>query len=638
MFDAKNNPNVPNVEKQIKADRFVEEKSMKEDNDNYNKPTLDPLVNLQVYQNQQNSADKKQPGTYIPIPQLNNSFTPFQNYNSMYTYMPQMVPVVNNFKIETKGPLDNHARLSMIYEDILPSKQFMTTVNTLDERIHLYEFVRSVLIKDKDGDDLMVFSNNYNTLMNYIKFMDLNPYNTNIFSSNPYLGLPIDMLLYRSCYPIKYNRYNSSVMCAKNSIGINLRIYKLSDKELEVFYNKNNGTGTLITDILNDSTIATKITPLNIDDYELWREVAYYEYIRETIIKKKISPNFVIMYSFNVVLTPFIDYNKLEKMRGNQSKDSGKYKGKSLILITESPTHNLYGWASNTYQSQNNIKKMVYTGFYSEKIWFTIIFQLMAALYTMQKNNIIFHDFSVEDNVYIKDLNIDAANIKYWKYIIDKVEYFIPNYGYLLMIDSKYKDIMKPKLLTSSMHKVYGCIYNDFDETSVKNKCFDAFKNCFSNTFSQAFIKNGGVLPPDNVLKFIESINKQTHNNSNTDISYYIHLCMTKFMNNRIGTVLKTNESQYIRNDDKTKFTKGQIVAFEYSNKNYKFVAFNAYNNDSNDCLIFNKTTVDNSDICLSSCPLNKLSNYSAMEIVAQNYKNGEVNFNEDNLLETYIT
>ncbi len=606
------------------------------------------MINLQVYQ-QAKAPAKKQAGTYMPLPGIAPPDTvgqflhPYPGYQNQYSYIPQMVPIVNNFKIETNGPLDNHARLSMLYEDILPSKQFMTSVNTLDERIHMYEFVRSVLIKDKDNSDIMVFSNNYNTLLNYIKFMDLNPYNTDVYSSNPYQGLPIDMLLYRSCYPIKYNSTNSSVMCSKNSIGVNIRIYKISDEELQIFYNKNDGAAqqqALELLVRQGEIQPAKGLTKKISDYDIWREVTYYEYVRENIIKKKISPNFVIMYSFNLVLTPFIDFNRLAYLRGSVSKQEGKYKGKSLILITESPTHNLYGWASNSYQIHNNIQKMVYTGFYSEKIWYGILFQLMASLYTMQKYGFIFHDFSVEDNVYVKDLKIDDTNIKYWKYKIDNVDYFIPNYGYLVMLDSKYKDIKQNKILVDKVHKVYGNFLEEYDKDDVYNRCFEALEHCFSqNVFSKAFMKNGGVLPPDRVMNFITFIHTQISNyrNKTKEIGFYIRLCMTRFMHNRIGTILKTPEVQYIRNDDRSKFFRGQIVVHEYSNKNYKFVMFDEIDQESpGNYNVFYKENPDDTDIISTSIPFNKLYNYSAMESIQQDYKAGEVNFNEESMLETY--
>ncbi len=601
-------------------------------------PQNEPLINLQIHQQKPPQAQPKAPGTYIPLP--GNMYLPNGMPNTGYTYIPQMVPIINNYKIESHGPNDNHVKLSMLYEDVLPKMQFTQNYGALDERIHLYEFVRSVLVKEKNGN-ITVFSNNTNSLLNYVKFMELNPYKTSIYTNNPYHGMPKDMLIYRSCYPIVFNQSNSSVMCSKNSIGVNVRIYKLSDNELQLFYDTqyHKMGEKLATFIPNEPEI-------NKSECDIWREVAYYEYVREHIIKTKISPNFVILYTFNVVLTPFIDFNKLAQIQGFVSKADGKYKGKSLILITESPTYNLYGWASNSYQIQNNIKKMIYTGFYSEKIWYSILFQLMAALYTMQKHNFIVHDFSVENNVFIRDLVVEPTNIKHWKYRIENIDYYIPNYGYLVMIDSKYQDINKNITQHNKTYKTYGEFIDKYDEKDIKNRCFTAFRNCFTNNiFSDVFIKNGGVKPPDSISEFISKIGSHInkYRDKTLDINFYITLCMTRFMNNRIGTILKSHEVAFIRTDDKTKFEKGQIIVYEYAYRNYKFVMYDNIGKpdkpdeqNEHDHLIFTKENPTDNDIVRKYLPGSKLYNFSAMEVVMQNYKLGEINFSEDNLIETY--
>lgn len=602
--------------------------------------TRQPTINLQIYEQQPIVQSNNQQNIQLPpslMPQFVGPYPhPLSGYQPNYSYTAPIVPVINNYKINATGPMDNHTKLSTIYEDILPAKQFMTTINTLDERIHLYEFVRSVLIKEKQ--DMMVLSHNQNSLLNYIKFMDLNPYNTNIFSSNPYLGLPNDMLLYRSCYPIRSNPVNSTIICAKNSTAVNIRIYKVTDQELTVFYNKNPQITQQLKQLM--PVINGEIMDLHINDYNIWREIAYYEFVREEIIKKRISPNFVMMYMYNIALTPFIDYIRLAQMRGQTSKIDSK--PKSLVVITESPTHNLYGWASNAYKQDFNIKKMVHTGYYSEKIWFGILFQLMTALYTMQKYGFMFNEFSIEDHVYIKDLPIDASNIKYWKYKINNIEYYLPNYGYLVVIDSKYKDIMQNHMILTNGHKGNHKIYGEFlgdCKKQIHQQCYETLKLCITkNSFGDSFKNNGGVMPPDIILNFLERMNTEFNKSSNTDISYYIEKLMTQFMHNRIGTLLKESvESKYIRKEDTNNFSRGEMIVYEYSNENYKFVMYEGKDHETEgNHNVFYKENTSDKDIILKSVPGNKIYKYSAMEIVTQNYRSGEVNFNEDNLLETY--
>ena len=47
------------------------------------------------------------------------------------------------------------------------------------------------------------------------------------------------------------------------------------------------------------------------DSFDVWREIKYYEYVREDIIKRKVSPNFVSLYLYTIDSTSNIDYQKL---------------------------------------------------------------------------------------------------------------------------------------------------------------------------------------------------------------------------------------------------------------------------------------------------------------------------------------
>ena len=188
----------------------------------------------------------------------------------------------------------DHSKISAIYEDILPTNQLVSTSNTLGERINIYNFVRSVFIKQSDGEDIDLNGRGQNSLLSYLKFLDLNPYNTYHFSKNPYRGLPDDMLIYRSCYPIRYDERTGMVQCAPNSIGMNVRIYKLSFGEYNL----------------------KKQNLKNYENYNVWREISFYEYIREQILKRKVSPNFPIMYAYYICENCNIDFNKLALLKG----------------------------------------------------------------------------------------------------------------------------------------------------------------------------------------------------------------------------------------------------------------------------------------------------------------------------------
>ena len=47
-------------------------------------------------------------------------------------------------------------------------------------------------------------------------------------------------------------------------------------------------------------------------------------------------------------------------------------------------------------------------------------------------------NFSLEDNIFVKDIYSNTEVLGYWKYIVDGISYYIPNYGYILLIDSNF--------------------------------------------------------------------------------------------------------------------------------------------------------------------------------------------------------
>merc|ERR1711998_120691 len=148
---------------------------------------------------------------------------------------------------------------------------------TLSERLIIYDYVRSVLIRTGDGEDIELNDRIQNTtnrknLLSYLKLLDLNPYHNNKLTPNPYKSLPDNMIMYRSCYPVRFDSEKKKVSCSKYSIGLNLRIYNMSVAEYNI----------------------KKIKELKYSEFNLWREVTFYEFIKEEVLKKKIMSTFFI--------------------------------------------------------------------------------------------------------------------------------------------------------------------------------------------------------------------------------------------------------------------------------------------------------------------------------------------------------
>lgn len=749
---------------------------------------------------------------YMPpqMAQVGNMMYPFP-----HGYMPSMpamttaagqLPIVKNYSINTSGPTDDHMKLSMIYEDVLPKMGFQATSTTVGERLSMLDFVRSVMLKRSDGEEISLDGKDENNLLSYLKFLELNPYSQSSYTNNPYRGLPDGMLIYRSCYPIRHNPKTGAVECAQEAIGMNVRIYRMSNRDVEVNQRRDE----------------------DFHKSDIWREIAYYEFIREDILKKKVCPNFVLLYAYYICPKSGVDYDKLSSIRGAIEKKTRKqpnfilahdsevseevkekitnehgvdevitrkilerktdpetgvetlveeitrpdgskkkrtrqlkrtktrtyrrsrnpppiaaparpqaggdptiyvdqaiggppatmrtnaltgtdyrvsldkllarnalndtdqyynlgeeatkgletyepnpdaYEGHSLVALTEAPTYSLYSWASNSYFIEGNIRKMTYNGYYNEKVWMSILFQLAAALYVMQLNNISIQGMNIANNIYIKDIKTSGHTTNYWKYKIDNIDYYVPNYGYLLLVDSNFRQVDTAsktvrKTRSTDVPRIVGEMFNDkqtgggMSKTDIESSCRSAFQNCFStNAFGNDFYNRGGNAPPEGVLKKMNQISHKFTKPATTaapgttpppiSIGDVIFDQFPFYLNNRIGTYLKEGEIENVQHSRKIEFSKGEIAVYQ-DGSTFRFVIFierktrmtasgiPASGPEVAVVLSKKKHTDDSSLIRKVEVGYGLLRHYSDHEGVEQVYKPNEGNLGEDDLLETY--
>lgn len=692
FIEEKTNPTIPIEQREIQNQRFAEKA---QSYDRQKQQQDKQLINLQVYQPQKPKQEQQKYDNINFYPPMNiNPFYPPQYANSLLppalsmlgSMYPMTVNVNKIYEINGTGPTGQHNKLMMIYEDILPEKTLKATFKTLGERLTQIQFVRNILFYQGDGTETSLDGSTPNSLLSYMKFLDLNPYFTTKYSSNPYKGLPDGFLLYRTCYPIKRTEPFGNPVCARDSMSLNVRVYKL------------NAGGYLLNKQNNQK----------FHEYNQWREIVYYEYIREYVIKKKLCPNFVTMYGYYLCKKSNIDFDKIAQINiddklkvpppeklinpigylniydqkqsdfvrdvtkglrmintGNiiQKLDAEKclqntqytqqpvdltvYNGEVIVAITESPTYTLYSWASKTYRQEGNTRRMVNTGYHNDQIWRSIIFQLMVALYVMSIHKIYIKDFSIRNNVFIKDLVSDGPVVNYWKYRINGVDYYIPNYGYVLLIDSNYKNVddIPTKTIAAAQkdYKLDGNIFTGGNTISGNEDklIFNMFKEVLNrNNFDNDFTTEGGIKPEANILTLLDNINQD----KDTNIENYFINHMSKFMNNRIGTYLKEQEIIHIRHDDLKDFKKGQLLVHEESTGTYKFVLFLDVNNGEAEILTKVNTSQNNPQyvdkenemIVRKKVNITILSNYSLTEPIVQNFKPNESNLTEENILETY--
>ena len=590
------------------------------------------------------------PTYYVP---MMNPY-PSNTVGNPLLWHPAVPPIVQKYNITFGG--QDIRRLGEVYEEMLPQQISVAknTFNSLSERLLVLNYLRSVLVKNGDGEEVGFDSKRkpeINALLSHLKIIGVNPYNYNKMTNNPYTGLPDRLIIYKSCYPIKVD-VNSQVKCANDNIGINVRIYQLLEGEIAI------------------NMIGESIRKY----FEVWREMAYYEYIRENIIKSNKSPNFVSLISYfshprslidfvkyrqekGTTITPGMNkYNKLfnqyvnsimlktpgieEKIKARLEEKYAAYKHKMnfnlsnnpynslnnfmfntaikpvnpktpinnwndfigekmkkeniymdysdmcLVALTEAPTQDILRWRTRIYE-QSGINTAIYravsTGYHDPEVWKSVLFQLHQALFILDHEDICIWDFSLENNVFIKETNYDNNNIGYWKYIINGIEFYIPNYGAILLIDTNFKDLdvnegdqILSSLLSAPtlddkcfIYKIMmGGIFDKDQTQRIKDRNKENFKKAFdSGSFSNKTDKTSVAIPPDsNILSLINGIKARDNYIKNIIINH------GHFLHNRVGTILsKTEKTDTIANTD---FKPGELIGYAEGNDHYVGVIF----------------------------------------------------------------
>lgn len=447
-------PYSSNDEKRIRKSRNDEEQ------------TKEPPVILEqkLYDTSRKSTSSKtqMPPAYIPLHDVEGI-----PHNLLpYTKMISQPPLQKVYNISLSSPLVNHTTISNVYEDTLPGEINALTSTTVSDRCQIITFLRNSLLHKHDGETMNITGGN-NSLLSYIKLLNVNPYTKYQYQ---YTNLPNDFLLYSAAYPVRFDTKSRTIKLSKNAMGINIRIYMMS-------------VGDLLLDTLDNN-----ITRHNFD---MWRELDYYQWAKQ-IINKAVSPNFITPILYKIDDESHINWEKLKELKqknggevmtstGNQVLNSqhkvvektsylpslqsmysyNKNKdynlditkiatngylditqnsGQSLILLTEAPTTSFKEWFTPQYESYGSIKKMTSTGHHSDKVWRSVLFQLVYAMSVLQKSKIYITHLSL-NNIYIKDVNINQNSIGSWIYKVDGIDYYIPNYGFVLLIDTTFADV-----------------------------------------------------------------------------------------------------------------------------------------------------------------------------------------------------
>lgn len=436
------------------------------------------------------------PSSTIPMPNPNNPVA--SNYMIPWNHNQLNVPIIKKYNISVQGMDGNITNTSQIFEDILPETNMaLNRMTTLDERKVLHSYIRSILLKRGDGEQVS-FNDKKPELINllsHLKMLEINPYHFSRLTNVPHKTLADNFIMFRSCYPIRFDKKSNNISCAVDNIGANIRVYSMSvyDQMAQII---NNGS---VRKIFSD----------------VWREIMFYTYIREEILKKNICPHFLFLHTYYITENNSIDFDKLkdikyttdikseefalsnkkikkkmfkDHMQGIMKSSTGidftididampkthendiiKFNNlhkrnvrmigtktvkvddeeydinsrgtQCVVAITEAPDQNIVDWSTRTYVIEESaVRRQVVSGHHSELTWKTIIFQLLYTYATMFKHNIAIRDFEWGKNMFIKTFN-DTGNIGYWRYNVNNMEYYIPNMKAIVMIDSCFDPV-----------------------------------------------------------------------------------------------------------------------------------------------------------------------------------------------------
>jgi len=519
--------------------------------------------------------------TYPPafVPDMQN-----MPFGALPLLKPNEIPLQKIYNINLGNPTEHSTLLNSIYQDSLGGDPYAFTMMSVAERNHLIHMFRNRLIDKKDGEE-MTMQAGHKSVMEYIRILRFNPYS---LGKNPYSQIPLNFLIYSGAYPIRYNTENRTVEVAKHSMSINIRLYNLNNAAL------------------NHASLG-----LNENDFDVWREVKYYNYIKNDILNKKISPNFIASILYKLDKVSKINYKVLEEIikthtsydmiinamnnnneianviKSNQTirdllnsakyskfsenKDPAADSGVSLMLLTEAPTANMIEWASPVMEKtgMGAINTMTSTGMHSVEAWESVLFQLLYAMAVMHDKEIYIRNFCIENNVFIKDLFADMSNIGHWIYNINDLDMYVPNYGHVLLIDSRFVDNMHR---TATERKTIGKLFGDrFD---IKSMIIDDCIKIFSeDDFTRRFHDMYGMLPPEaQIIALIQRINNVMKNTR--DFKKVITECFPKYIHNRVGTLLTKTERDSLSTNIMPKLSKGKLVVYQSRYDEYRWALY----------------------------------------------------------------
>ena len=594
----KNIPNDPSITNE-KRNIFMRKKEEE-------RPPREPkvLAEQKIYDFK---PEREKPVYHQPFMPIGQSIThPIQSGMILpYSSTLNKIPVQKIYNISIGDPGVDTNILHTVYEDMIPGDRYPLNNLTLENRKQIRNFIRSLIIKERDGEVMNIAAGKESdSFRSYFRIGQFNPYS---ISQNPYDDLAKGFTLYSSAYPLRLDDKTFRFSIGKGGLNFNVRTYSLNYLDFNF----------------------DRISPdIDENDLNLIREIKFYKLVNK-IIQDKESPNFANMILYKTDVKTKIKYDKLMELKskkipqgmmkailnttkniqnltekikrteeiltlfGLRKEDINleKQTDKSLIVLTEGPHQNIIKWASPIYNQNGAKKMMTATGHHSKEVWFNVIFQILYGYMVMDKYNIYFREMSLERSVFMCDIYYEATNTGYWKYIVDDIEYYIPNRGFIVMLDSTYSDLFdvysikgilegheekldNPEYFKILSNKLFGNKNEGRNEEDIKRLLKDGLIDMLDPMNLKRIVVHLRIIKPDEeVFELLEKIVNTLKDDSKT-IKDAIIENMGMFLHNRVGSLLTVGERDKLSVIPNRNFKQGNLVVYEERFDNYQWAIY----------------------------------------------------------------
>lgn len=327
---------------------------------------------------------------------------------------------------------------------------------------------------------------------------------------------------------------------------------------------------------------------------------------------------------------------------------------RSLVVMTEGPTHNILRWTSPIYNKNGAQNTMIATGYHTTEAWMSVFFQILHTMIVLTKHQIYFRELSLDKNIFIKDVYHDSGNIGYWKYNVDGHSYYVPNHGYIVMFDTSYSDKvdvfnMKNSIDSTDFEKIrnqenYKLIspnmFNSNEEfvdeitKNFKQKEFnDKLRQEIGNMLNPEKLiirlkQMKAILPPQEVTDMLSGLHRDYI--SGKELIDLLPIYFSKYLHTRIGTSLSRNEMMNVSMIPVRNLMKGKMLIYQERYGEYKWAMYIRQDNINGKHIIIDSHKGGEKSVFLAS-----LRSYPENLKLEQTFKQGH-RFMDEDLIDVY--